>query len=68
MIDTNLTLSLTDTFHVEPESRDLVAGWILTMMLKQLEFYGNYLESVIEDEKVISKEICWLNAQRLFWH
>jgi SpoVK/Ycf46/Vps4 family AAA+-type ATPase len=34
MIDTNLTLTLTDTFHVEPESRDLVAGWILTMMLK----------------------------------
>jgi SpoVK/Ycf46/Vps4 family AAA+-type ATPase len=34
MIDTNLTLTLTDTFHVEPESRDLVAGWILTIMLK----------------------------------
>lgn len=34
MIDTNLTLTLADTFHVEPESRDLVAGWILTMMLK----------------------------------
>jgi len=29
---------------------------------KQLEFYGAYLESVIGDEKVISKEICWLNA------
>jgi ATP-dependent exoDNAse (exonuclease V) beta subunit len=28
---------------------------------KQLEFYGTYLESVIGDEKVISKEICWLN-------
>jgi ATP-dependent exoDNAse (exonuclease V) beta subunit len=28
---------------------------------KQLEFYGAYLESVIGDEKVISKEICWLN-------
>ena len=34
MIDTNLTLSLTDTFHIEPERRDLVAGWILTMILK----------------------------------
>jgi transitional endoplasmic reticulum ATPase len=34
MIDTNLTLTITNTFHVEPDSCDLVAGWILTMMLK----------------------------------
>ncbi|MDP3301482.1 MAG: AAA family ATPase [Sulfuricurvum sp.] len=34
MIDTNLTLTITNTFHIEPDSCDLVAGWILTMMLK----------------------------------
>ncbi|ADR34367.1 UvrD/REP helicase [Sulfuricurvum kujiense DSM 16994] len=28
---------------------------------KQLEFYGTYLESVIGDEIIISKEICWLS-------
>ena len=34
MIDTNLKLTISDTYHVEPESRDLVAGWMLTMILK----------------------------------
>lgn len=31
---------------------------------KQLELYGTYLESVIGDEKVVSKEICWLNDMK----
>jgi len=34
MIDTTLKLTISDTYHIEPESRDLVAGWILTMILK----------------------------------
>lgn len=34
MIDTNLKLIISDTYHVEPESRDLVTGWMLTIILK----------------------------------
>jgi SpoVK/Ycf46/Vps4 family AAA+-type ATPase len=34
MIDINLKLTISDTYHVEPESRDLVAGWMLTIILK----------------------------------
>ncbi|OYZ56390.1 MAG: AAA family ATPase, partial [Sulfuricurvum sp. 24-42-5] len=34
MIDTNLKLTISDTYHIEPESRDLVAGWMLTMIVK----------------------------------
>lgn len=34
MIDENIKLTISDTYHVEPESRDLVAGWMLTIILK----------------------------------
>lgn len=34
MIATNIKLSLSDTYHVEAESRDLVAEWMLTIVLK----------------------------------
>lgn len=52
MIDTNLILTLPDTFHIEPDSRDLVAGWILTMMLK----LGGHKE-FIDDRRINNDDL-----------
>ena len=45
MIDTTITLTLSNTYQIEAESRALVAGWILTIMLKlggHKEFFGTH--------------------------
>lgn len=52
MIDQPITLELEESFYVEQHSRDLVAGWILTILLK----LGGHKE-FIDDRRMNSDDL-----------
>lgn len=75
MVDNNYVRGSIDLFYFDQQANGWVVVDFKTTALagrdpqtvmiehgydKQLEFYGTYLQSVIGDEKVVSKEICWL--------